>query len=229
MKTLARYLKIQLQGMFFMLSWGMIIFLAAGTWHWGRGWFCVLFYIITMSISGILVESLNPGLIQRRTRLVRKDTKSFDRIILRLYIPLTFIQPLLAGLDAVRYRWSSLPFWTIYPGILLQIIATILITWVLLKNPHAETSVRIQHDQSHSVVRSGPYQFVRHPMYVGAILSAPATALILGSAWSFVIAALVAIILVIRTALEDKTLQQELPGYREYTEMTRYRLVPGLW
>jgi protein-S-isoprenylcysteine O-methyltransferase Ste14 len=122
-----------------------------------------------------------------------------------------------------------MPFLTVYPGVGLFIVAATLITWVLVMNPHAESSVRIQEDRGHSVVASGPYRFVRHPMYVGLILLHASMALILRSMWTLALAALIAILFLWRTALEDQTLRRELPGYEEYTTVTRYRLIPGIW
>jgi protein-S-isoprenylcysteine O-methyltransferase Ste14 len=122
-----------------------------------------------------------------------------------------------------------MPFWTVYPAIVSFIVSAMLITWVLIKNPHAESSVRIQSDRGHSVISSGPYRLVRHPMYVGLMQLHQAIALILGSTWTMGLAALITVLFFWRTALEDKTLRQELPGYEEYTTVTRYRLMPGIW
>ena len=121
------------------------------------------------------------------------------------------------------------PFWTVYPGIGGFIVSAVLITWVLVKNPHAESSVRIQKDRGHSVIASGPYRLVRHPMYVGLIQLHQSMALILGSMWAMALAGLITILFLWRTALEDQTLRQELPGYEEYATVTRYRLMPGIW
>jgi protein-S-isoprenylcysteine O-methyltransferase Ste14 len=122
-----------------------------------------------------------------------------------------------------------MPFWTVYPGIGLFTIAASLITWVLVKNPHADSSVRIENQRDHAVVASGPYRFVRHPMYVGLILLHSSIALMLGSMWTLALAVLLTLLFLWRTALEDRTLRWELPGYEEYTKVTRYRLMPWIW
>ena len=96
-------------------------------------------------------------------------------------------------------------------------------------NPFLSTIVRIQDDRGHYVVTSGPYRYVRHPMYAMMFLMWPGIALELGSWWALIPAAVIVIVFVIRTALEDRTLQAELPGYADYTQHTRYRLVPGVW
>ncbi len=209
--------------------WLSAVFVSAGRLDWVRGWICVTVYIVTMVAAGLLVRRANPGLLEARAKWRRKDTKSFDKIFLCIYLPLTIVQPAIAGLDAVRFRWSSMPFATVYAGIVLFLMAMSLVTLAMMVNPHAETTVRIQSDRNHKVVASAPYRFVRHPMYVGAILMYPATALIFGSLWALAVSGFMAILFVGRTALEDRMLRQELPGYAEYARVTRYRLVPWLW
>jgi protein-S-isoprenylcysteine O-methyltransferase Ste14 len=101
--------------------------------------------------------------------------------------------------------------------------------WSMAVNRHAETTVRIQTDREHTVLATGPYRFVRHPMYVGAMLLYAGSALVLGSFWALVTAGLIAAALVVRTSLEERTLRRELPGYEDFTSRTRYRLIPGVW
>jgi protein-S-isoprenylcysteine O-methyltransferase Ste14 len=144
-------------------------------------------------------------------------------------MPLFSIQPAVAGLDAVRYHWSSMPFEFVYVGIILFALAMVLIASVLVVNPYAESSVRIQTDRGHTVITSGPYRLVRHPMYVGSFLMNLGMPLILGSVWALVLTGVITLLFVWRTAHEDQTLRRELPGYEEYAARTRYRLLPGLW
>jgi protein-S-isoprenylcysteine O-methyltransferase Ste14 len=114
-------------------------------------------------------------------------------------------------------------------GIILVIAAQCFMLWAMAVNTHFEATVRIQDDRNHQVCTTGPYRFIRHPGYVAFILSTLAAPFILGSWWSLVPAGMIAVLVVIRTALEDRTLQQELAGYTEYTKKTRYRLVPFVW
>ena len=134
-----------------------------------------------------------------------------------------------AGMDAGRYAWSPLPGWTAWPGIALFVAGSAVTTWAMALNRHAEGTVRIQSDREHAVITDGPYRFVRHPIYVGTIAGLPAVALVLGSAWALVPMALVIVLFVWRTALEDRALRQELAGYEDYVRMTPFRLVPGVW
>ena len=132
-------------------------------------------------------------------------------------------------LDAVRFGWAPLGWpWAIL-GALLISASMVPVAGAMAVNRNLEQTVRIQADRGHQVTTTGPYRYVRHPMYAGLLLGLPGTALLLGSAWSLVPAAACGAVLVIRTALEDRTLRRELPGYEEYARHTRFRLVPGLW
>jgi protein-S-isoprenylcysteine O-methyltransferase Ste14 len=226
--SLGRRIKTFFQSLTIFAWWLISLFGSAGQLKWNRGWICTVLYLGGICTSRAVLKNLNPGLLEQREKAIRKDTKPFDKIFLRVFLSLTIIQPVIAGLDA-RFTSTPMPFWTVYPGIAQFIASATLITWVLVKNPHAESSVRIQNDRAHTVVVSGPYRFVRHPMYVGLIQLHQAMALILGSMWTMALAGLITILFLWRTALEDQTLRHELPGYEEYTTVTRYRLMPGIW
>lgn len=223
-----RHVKTFLQASALTMWWLALLFGGAGQVTWRRGWICTILYLGAFYSSRAVLERLNPGLLEQRQTAIRDDTKPFDRLFLRLLLFLTIVQPLVAGLD-FRWNGTSMPVWTIYPGIASFIGAAILVTWVLVRNPHAESSVRIQSDRGHRVIVSGPYRFIRHPMYAGLIQLHQSIALILGSTWTIALAALITILFLWRTVLEDQTLRRELPGYEEYATVTRYRLMPGLW
>jgi len=205
------------------------VFGSAGRIDWIRGWICLIAYILAMSTAAALIKLKNPALLEARANWRHKDTKSFDKIFLAIYLPLIFIQPALAGLDAVRFRWSSMPFATVYAGIALYVIATAIIGWTMTVNPFAESTVRIQTDRGHKTVTTGPYRIVRHPMYVGAISMYIGAPLIFGSLWALVAGGLIAALFIWRTAMEDRTLRRELPEYEQFAAVTRYRLLPGVW
>lgn len=204
-------------------------FVAAGTLRWLRGWICIVALFPTYAIAAILVRLKNRELLAARANWSRWEIRPFDRIFIMLMFPLYLAQPIVAGLDAVRFHWSSMPFATVYVGLALLVLGMMLVTWAMMVNPFAEAIVRIQRERGHITVTTGPYHFVRHPMYVGAILMFLATALILGSLWAVAIGILLAILFVWRTAREDDTLRRELPGYEAFAAVTRYRLFPGLW
>ena len=133
------------------------------------------------------------------------------------------------GLDVGRYGWSDTGLITAVVGLVGFLAGSGLLTWSMLVNTHFEATVRIQTDRNHTVITAGPYRFVRHPGYVGAILWSITAPMITHSAVGLIPAVIAAAVLVVRTALEDRTLQKELEGYVEYTEKTRYRLIPGIW
>ncbi len=208
--------------------WSGLLFLAAGTWDWPRAWLMLGLNLAALVVNFYLVWRFNPRIAETRSK-VRAGTKGWDKVLIPIYGLLYLGYPVVAGLDAVRFGWTSLPVFWIYPGILFYIVGSALILWVLLANPFLETTVRIQTERGHHVVTTGPYALVRHPMYSGSILQYLSFPLILGSAWSLLPALAVVAVVLIRTVLEDKTLYNELPGYADYTRQTRRRLFPGVW
>jgi len=209
--------------------WIGALFLSAGRLDWVRGWICVALWVVAMTAVGLTAQHYNAPLLEARARWRRKDTKRFDKIFLAVYLPLVLIQPVLAGLDAARFHWSSMPFGFVYIGSILFALAMMLIGWVMCINPFAESSARIQTDRGQTVITSGPYRLVRHPMYVGAILMYLGTPLIWGSVWALALGGVMMVLLIWRTGREDRMLRQELPGYDAYAASIHYRLLPGLW
>ena len=206
----------------------ILLFAAAGTWAWPRGWAYVVVVLVLEALTLALLASRAPATLRQRGA-VGAGVTSFDRAFAALWLTLALVTPVVAGLDAVRFRWSSLPWWCFGAGLVVMVPATLLAAWAMVVNEHFEQFVRIQTERGHHVVSDGPYRLVRHPGYLGAIAGALATPLLLGSAWTFVPVGLVAVLFVVRTGLEDGFLQRELPGYAEYTTRTRFRLVPGVW
>jgi len=213
----------------FATLWFSALFGSAGRLDWTRGWIYAALYSAGMAAIGVVVSRSNAALMEERAKWRHKDTKRFDKIFVATYVPLTYIQPAVAGMDAVRFGWSSMPFPLVYAGAAVLALAMALIAWTLAVNRYAETTVRIQTDRGHTVVTSGPYRFVRHPMYAGAIGMNLATPLILGSVWALAVSGCISVLFIWRTALEDRTLRRELSGYEEYAARTRYRLLPGAW
>lgn len=212
----------------FTAGWALALFSSAGTFRWPRAWIYIALSLLGMAATAPILRRRNPGLIEARGKW-HKDTKPFDKVFLAIYLPLVFALAVVAGLDAVRFRWAPLPLSTLYPGAALYAIATAWISWAMVMNPYLEQTVRIQHDRGHRVIDAGPYRFVRHPMYAGLIACYAAMPPILGSGWAFAVSAAVTAALLWRTVREDRTLREELPGYNEYASRTRYRLLPGVW
>lgn len=211
-----------------LVFFGVPLFWGAGTLTWRRGRIFVGLLGATLLLNMILLLVWRPELIRERWKR-RKDTKPFDRVFGALYLLSVLAMFTLAGLDSVRYRWTSMPPWALYVGVALHVLGSFLVLWSMLVNPHLETTVRIQKDRDHRVISDGPYRYVRHPMYLGIIPMFLGWSLVLGSFVAVGVAGFIAGLFLIRTALEDRTLQRELPGYTAFCEKTRFRLVPGLW
>jgi protein-S-isoprenylcysteine O-methyltransferase Ste14 len=205
----------------------IILMVAAGRTDWLRGWLFWLVMMASFAACSVAAHRKNPGLFRARMEKPA-GTKPFDRVILAIMSVGFAAIVILAGLGA-RFNWSSLSFRWVFPGLLLQILGMIPIGLAMAANPFLERTVRIQNDRGQVVVTSGPYRIVRHPMYVGALLVVAAWPLLLGSVWSFIPLAVIAPALIVRTALEDRTLHRELAGYADYAQRTRYRLLPGVW
>jgi protein-S-isoprenylcysteine O-methyltransferase Ste14 len=205
-----------------------LLFLAAGTVHWPRGWAYVLVLLAIEVVTLILFVVRAPGMLERRGH-AGAGVERYDRVFTAAYLVIAVITPVVAGLDAVRYQWTALPWWLFFAGLAVLMPAETVGTWAMLVNEHFEQFGRIQYDRGHRVVTSGPYAVIRHPGYLGAIAGALVTPLMLGSAWTYVPAVSAAALFIVRTALEDGMLRRKLQGYEDYARRTRYRLVPGIW
>jgi len=208
--------------------WSVLLLGAAGNVNWKRGCIYIALYVCTLVIGEIVVSAKSPGILQERARR-HANTKTFDKIILPLVMLTFFVFPAVVGLDAVRFGWSHVGWIAFFAGLPVYLMGCALVPWTMIVNPHLEPTVRIQEERGHQVVKSGPYAVVRHPMYAGVILQSLAAPLLLGSLWSYLPVGATICLFVVRTALEDRTLRNELPGYAQYAMSTRYRLLPGIW
>ncbi|HTX79080.1 MAG TPA: isoprenylcysteine carboxylmethyltransferase family protein [Longilinea sp.] len=207
---------------------GAILFLAVGKIAWFWGWFFLGIQLVGVAINSVFMLHTNPETVAERGQ--PKDMKNWDKIIGGLWSVFQFmLLPAVSGLD-VRFGWSGEPglAWHVI-GVLVFIAGSGLFSWAMIANTYFSTVVRIQTDRGQMVCKDGPYRFVRHPGYVGAILQSFGAPLLLGSWWALIVGVIAAAMMVIRTALEDRTLQDELPGYQEFTQEVRYRLLPGVW
>ena len=209
----------------------MALWVPASDLGWWQAWAYTLVFLMTGVGGRIWADRRHPGLLAERQSLEKlQAAKPWDRVL----APLTAVSislPLfiVAGLDH-RHGWSPVfPTWLNILGLMLVTIGYAFSVWALVENPYFSSVVRIQRDRGHAVCDSGPYRIVRHPGYAGALLSLPGIALALGSLWTLIPAVVALVIIVIRTALEDHTLQEELPGYQDYARRVRYRLLPRVW
>lgn len=198
---------------------------------WWQGWL----YSVLIVVAGIgprmWAEKRHPGLLAERGKLGKdQNVKSWDKVLAPL-MALSFTFPLLivAGLDH-HFGWSPVfPTGLNILGFILVVLGYSFAGWALAENRFFSTLVRIQTDRGHAVCDSGPYRIVRHPGYAGNLLALPGIVLALGSVWTIIPLLVALIISVLRTTREDQTLQEELPGYRDYALRVRYRLIPGIF
>ncbi len=205
-----------------------VLFLSAGRLDWVQAWLFVLAYSAFLLFYSSWTQRNDPGQLAERSR-AGANVKRWDRVILSIYSVLLIALLVVAGLDAGRFRWAPAPPLLQAAGWLGLALAGALIWWTASVNTFLARYVRIQEDRGQQVVTRGPYRFIRHPMYAAILVFMPCISLSLGSLWALVPAALICITFVVRTALEDRTLQAELPGYPEYAQRTRYRLLPKVW
>lgn len=206
----------------------VVLFASAGTFNWLQAWVYSGLFAAIMVVAGIVMFKVNPKLVGHRGR-IKSGTKRFDKIFYAIFLPMFLAMLVIAGLDAVRFRWSAMPGSLGIVGIAVGVLAYTMVLWAMAVNAHFENTVRIQKERGHQVCTAGPYQYVRHPGYVGMIFMYTGIPLILGSWWALVPAFLIVVLVIIRTALEDLTLHKELPGYTEYAKSTRFRLLPHVW
>ena len=223
-------LRVIIQLIIVVLVAPFITLIISGKWSWWQAWAYALVSILGFVVSRIIVNRVHPDLIQERARFLNaKDTKSWDKLLAPLLGLGTILILVVAGLDKY-YDWTSASSLTINLIALFGIIfGYSFSSWALVENRFFSGTVRIQTERGHHVISTGPYRIVRHPGYAGGLFGYIFIPLLLNSVWAFIPAILLCIVMVIRTALEDKTLQAELPGYKEYTRRTRYRLLPWIW
>jgi protein-S-isoprenylcysteine O-methyltransferase Ste14 len=209
----------------------LILLICGGDLGWWQAWLYSLL-ILAAGIGGRMwAEQRHPGLLAERQNIESiQNAKAWDKVLAPLMaVSVGFPMVIVAGLDH-RCHWSSeFPLWLIVIGFIVILLGYAFAAWALVENRFFSSVVRIQTDRGHVVCDSGPYQFVRHPGYAGNILALFGIVLALGSVWTLIPAAVASIIAVIRTVLEDQTLREELPGYRDYARRVRYRLIPGIY
>jgi protein-S-isoprenylcysteine O-methyltransferase Ste14 len=207
---------------------GVILFAAAGRLDWTWAWVFLGINLAVVLFNSVFM--LRNGLETIAERGRPREFKDWDKAVSGVWGVIQYLAlPLVAGLDA-RFGWTAglAPAWNIAGGAVFT-AGILLFSWAMITNAYFSTTARIQSDRGQTVCRSGPYRIVRHPAYVGAILQSPGTSILLGSGWSLIPAAGAAVCIIIRTALEDRMLREELAGYADYVKEVKYRLVPGIW
>jgi protein-S-isoprenylcysteine O-methyltransferase Ste14 len=214
-----------------LLLLAVLLFAPAGTLRWPEAWGVMGMWTVWAILITSWLARHDPALLEERLnpRPIQKGQKRWDKVFVLAAFPLGIALIVLPGLDAVRFHWTEVPPLAKGIGFAALIPAALLFFLVLRENTYLSRVVKIDRERGHKVITTGPYASVRHPMYVSAILFYFGWSLALGSLLTLLAGALLSALMVVRTYLEDRTLHEELPGYREYAQRTRYRLVPGVW
>jgi protein-S-isoprenylcysteine O-methyltransferase Ste14 len=212
------------------IGYGVMLFLSSGKLNWIWGWAILGVVGVFLAAHPLILVPINPELLAEREKGSQdQPVKAWDKWITALAGGFMIASWIVAGLD-FRFHWTTgLPLGYHISGLSVMVLGYALFLWAMASNAFFAEGVRIQTERGHTVASSGPYRFVRHPGYVGAILAQVSTPFLLGSPWALIPSIASGVLYVLRTHLEDQTLRQELPGYVEYAQRTRFRLFPGVW
>jgi protein-S-isoprenylcysteine O-methyltransferase Ste14 len=209
---------------------GAVLFGAAGTFAWPQAWIYLALNAALSFGGGLWLTRHDPGLLAERLgSLIQRDQKPWDKIFMTIMMALWFGWLVLIALDAKRYHWSEVPLALQVAGFVLLCLGSYLVGLTFRENSYAAPVVKIQKERGHRVVTTGPYAYVRHPMYAGALPILVGAPLLLGSWWGLGGAVGLVLLIALRAVLEERMLTAELDGYADYAARVRYRLVPHLW
>ncbi len=228
MRVNLKLLTVQIVGMFVVLA--LALFVAAGTLVWRAGWaFLVLFFGFTVALSRWLLRH-NLGLLtERMTGIGKPDQKTWDRVFYVVANVFFLIWLVVMPLDAVRFHFSQMPAWLQVVGAILLLCSFYFFFLTFRENAYLSPAVRVQSVRGQRVVSTGPYQYMRHPMYATAIMFLVGTTLLLGSWYGLVVGLMLVVAIALRAVQEESTLRAELAGYHVYMAQVKYRLIPYIW
>jgi protein-S-isoprenylcysteine O-methyltransferase Ste14 len=221
--------KLLLQNSIFVVALGALLFASAGTLDWPAAWVFLVVSAIIGPACGLWLAKTDPALLAERLRpTFQADQPAADKKFMLAFAVATLIWLVAIGLDR-RAQASDVPLVLHVLGLAMYLLSTALIMWVFRANSFAAPVVKVQAERHHRVISTGPYAFVRHPMYSGIMLFFVGVSLLLGSWWGVAIAPVFAVLFAIRARIEERALVEGLPDYADYAARVRYRLVPGLW
>ncbi len=224
-KLIARYAIRETMGLVIM---AVALFWSAGRIDWWGAWAALGVMAAWIAATAVIVVWINPDLLPERLG-PRKGAKSWDLAIMGILGLAQLVRYVVAGLDQ-RFGWTGgLPLAAQAAALVVCVLGYALVVWATASNRYFSQIVRIQSERGQTVVRGGPYRYVRHPAYLGSIVYELAVPILLGSWWAYIASGLGAILLILRTVLEDRLLRAELPGYVDYARQVRHRLLPGIW
>jgi protein-S-isoprenylcysteine O-methyltransferase Ste14 len=221
--------KLLLQNSFFVVAFGAVLFVSAGTLDWPAAWLFLLVSATLGPACGLWLAKTDPALLAERLRpTFQAEQPAADKKFMLVFAVASLVWLIAIGLDR-RAHASNIPLALQAAGLAMYLLSTAFIMWVFRANSFAAPVVKVQDARHHHVISSGPYAFVRHPMYSGTILFFVGVPLLLGSWWGVAIAPVFFLLFAIRTGIEERALVEGLPDYADYAARVRYRLVPGLW
>jgi protein-S-isoprenylcysteine O-methyltransferase Ste14 len=221
--------KLLLQNTFFVVALGGLLFVSAGSLHWPAAWVFLVVSAILGPACGLWLAKSDPALLAERMRpTFQADQPAADKKFVVTFVAALLIWLVVIGLDR-RAQVSHVPLLLQALGLAMYLLSIAFIMWVFRENSFAAPVVKVQAARHHHVVSSGPYAFVRHPMYGGIMLFFLGVSLLLGSWWGVAMAPVFAVLFAVRARIEERALVEGLPGYADYAARVRYRLVPGLW
>lgn len=224
-KTILRYIIREIMGLVFM---GIALFWSAGRVDWWPGWAALAVMLLWTVATAVVILRFNPALLAERLG-PRKGAKTWDAAIMSILGLAQLIRYIVAGLDQ-RYDWTGgFPLAVQLVGLAVSALGYVPVVWATASNAYFSQIVRIQSDRGQYVVTGGPYRYVRHPAYIGAIIYELAIPFLLASWWALIPSLLTTVLLILRTVLEDRVLMTELNGYTDYSRQVRNRLIPGVW
>jgi protein-S-isoprenylcysteine O-methyltransferase Ste14 len=218
------------QGLMTFLVFALALFVPAGSIAWAAAWVYLIMFFGFVTALTVWLLRRNPALLEERMAGRRKpNQQAWDKLLMAVAGACFVAWFVLMALDARRFSWSAMPVWwqVVGAAILLSSFYVFFVTF--RENPYLSPVVRVQRERGQSVISTGPYRHVRHPMYAGSVLFVIGTTLLLGSWYGFTLAAVLVALVVVRAVLEERTLLKELAGYAAYMARVRYRLIPGIW
>ncbi|MFN2144022.1 MAG: methyltransferase family protein [Anaerolineales bacterium] len=214
----------------FLLVVGGVLFSSYGSFDWWEAWMLLGLWLLYFLLMLTIVRRINPGVVKERAESLEKFSQRWDTLIIAIYQVATLTLDAVSGMDVGRFGWTGgVPGWVKWGALPFVLFVYVFPTWAVISNPFASGAVHIQEERDHHAIRKGPYKLVRHPMYLGTVVYGIAFPLFLESYWALIPGVIIIVLFIIRTALEDKYLHENLPGYPEFAQQTRYRLFPGIW
>ncbi|RTL95132.1 MAG: isoprenylcysteine carboxylmethyltransferase family protein [Hyphomicrobiales bacterium] len=221
--------KLVLQTFLWFGLMGVLLFVPAGTLRWPEAWFYLVLMVALSLTLGVALARRDPGLMNERlSPPIQKSQTAADKVLLSVLLAGIFAWQILMGLD-FRFGWSAVPIWLQAAGAVVLLLGIWICYLTMMENSFAAPVVKIQDERGQKVITTGPYAYVRHPMYGGAIFFFAGTALLLGSWWGQASVLVFIVLLGIRTFIEEKTLRAGLRGYDDYAARVRYKLIPMVW